>query len=99
MFRSWRVRMDRRVKAGGDEVEARLEKTLPLQNASGLQKTLEFLLEARHPAATVEHLLLAAGPGRMRLRVDVEMQRVARLPQVVRLVNSAPLVMTTLMVW
>jgi regulator of CtrA degradation len=39
----------------------------------------EFLLEARKPAAAVEQLLLAAGPGRMRLRVDVEPHRVALL--------------------
>ena len=36
-------------------------------------------MKARHAPAAVEHVLLTAGPGRMRLRVDVEMQRVARL--------------------
>src|SRR5262249_17453498 len=39
----------------------------------------ELLLEARKPAAAVDQLLLAAGPGRVRLGVDVEAQRVARL--------------------
>src|SRR5580704_17995159 len=44
-----------------------------------LQETFEFLLEARQAATAVDQVLLTAGPGRMRLRVDVEMQRVARL--------------------
>src|SRR5689334_13806398 len=39
----------------------------------------ELLLEPRHAAAAVEQVLLAAGPGRVRLRVDVEVQRVASL--------------------
>ena len=39
----------------------------------------ELLLEAREPAAAVEQLLLAAGPGRVRLGIDVEAQRVAFL--------------------
>src|SRR5947207_128497 len=39
----------------------------------------ELLLEARQAPAAVEQMLLAAGPGRMRFRVDVEAQRVARL--------------------
>src|SRR5262249_4843559 len=39
----------------------------------------ELLLEPRQAAATVHQLLLTAGPGRMRLRVDVEMQHVALL--------------------
>src|SRR5262245_60868406 len=43
-----------------------------------LEEARELLLETRQPAAAVEQLLLAAGPGRVRLRVDVEMQRVAR---------------------
>src|SRR5215472_230629 len=41
--------------------------------------TREFLLEPRKPPAAVDQLLLTAGPGRMRLRVDVEVQRVALL--------------------
>src|SRR6185312_1115141 len=45
----------------------------------GLQKAGEFLLEARHSAAAIEQVLLAAGPCRMRFWVDIEMQRVARL--------------------
>src|SRR5262245_10974859 len=39
----------------------------------------ELLLEPRQAAAAIDQLLLAAGPGRMRLRIDVEVQRVARL--------------------
>ena len=39
----------------------------------------ELLLEARQPAAAVEQLLLAAGPGRVRLRVDVQVHGVAFL--------------------
>src|SRR5690606_36565458 len=35
------------------------------------------VLELRQPAAAVEQVLLAASPGRMRARVDVEVQRVA----------------------
>ena len=42
-------------------------------------ETGEPLLEARQPAAAVEQLLGAAGPGRVRLRIDVEMQHVAAL--------------------
>ena len=36
-------------------------------------------LETRQPAAAVEELLLTAGPRRMRFRIDVEVQRIARL--------------------
>src|SRR5262245_17507254 len=46
---------------------------------AGLDETRKLLLEARQPAAAVDELLLAAGPGGMRLRVDVELQIVARL--------------------
>src|SRR5690242_3561154 len=41
------------------------------------RKTAEALVEARDLATRVEHLAAAAGPGRMRSRVDVEVQRVA----------------------
>src|SRR6185436_8347076 len=44
-----------------------------------LPEPAELLLEAREAAAAVEQMLLPAGPGRVRLRVDVEAQRVARL--------------------
>src|ERR1700716_1768415 len=44
-----------------------------------LEKPRKLLLEARHAAAAVEHLLGAAGPGRVRLGVDVEVQLVAFL--------------------
>src|SRR5690606_6260136 len=37
----------------------------------------ELLLEPAHATATVDELLAAAGPGRMRRRVDVEDERVA----------------------
>src|SRR5262249_32864863 len=40
----------------------------------GLYETGKILLEARHAAPAIHDLLLAAGPGRMRLWVDVEMQ-------------------------
>src|SRR4051812_9541076 len=45
----------------------------------GLHETGELLLEARQAAAAVEQLLRSAGPGRMRLRVDIEVQRVTFL--------------------
>src|SRR5262249_44715282 len=41
-----------------------------------LEKAGELFLEARQAAATVDELLLAAGPCGMRLRVNVEMQNV-----------------------
>src|SRR5437868_14895900 len=44
-----------------------------------LEKARKLLLEARHAAAAVENLLGAAGPGRVRLGVDVEVQLVAFL--------------------
>src|SRR5580698_7060946 len=55
-----------------------------------LEEAREFLLEPRHAAAAIEHLLGAAGPGRMRLGVDIEVQLVARLaPGRARLVLGA----------
>ena len=48
-------------------------------SGSGLQEPRELLLEPRHAAAAVDQMLLAAGPGRVRLRIDIEMQRIARL--------------------
>src|SRR5580704_2660981 len=45
----------------------------------GLEEARELLIEARQAAAAVEQVLLAAGPGRVRFRVDIEMQRIARL--------------------
>jgi hypothetical protein len=44
-----------------------------------LHQAGELLLEARDAAAAIEDLLLTAGPGRVRLGVDVEVQRVAFL--------------------
>src|SRR5207247_11474709 len=44
-----------------------------------LEEARKLLLEARHTAAAVQHLLGAAGPGRVRLGVDVEVQLVAFL--------------------
>jgi hypothetical protein len=44
-----------------------------------LEEARIFLLETRQPAAAINQVLLAAGPRRMRLRVDVEMQRIAGL--------------------
>src|SRR5262245_26297405 len=40
-------------------------------------ETGELLLEAGQTAAAIEQLLLAAGPGRMRLGVDIEVQHIA----------------------
>src|SRR3954470_15131387 len=39
----------------------------------------EALVEARHLAAAVDHAVVAAGPGRMDLGIDVELEGVARL--------------------
>src|SRR5262245_31051535 len=39
----------------------------------------ELLLEARDAPGAIHDLLLAASPGRMRLRIDVEAQRIALL--------------------
>src|SRR5690606_27590572 len=46
----------------------------------GSEQPFELLLEARKSAAAVDELLVAARPGRVRVRVDVERQRVAFLP-------------------
>ena len=43
------------------------------------RQTAEALVEARDLAARIKQLLVAAGPGRMHLRIDVEVQRVAFL--------------------
>src|SRR6516164_1774905 len=49
-------------------------------DSSGLDsKTLEALVEAGELAAAVDQTLPPPGPRRMRFRVDVEEQRVARL--------------------
>ena len=45
----------------------------------GLQEAGEFLLEAGHAAAAIEDLLLAPGPGRVRFRVNVEVQDITFL--------------------
>src|SRR5262245_36561635 len=39
-----------------------------------------FPLEAGEPAAAIGEMLAAAGPGRMRLRIDVEFERIALGP-------------------
>src|SRR3954470_20652458 len=44
-----------------------------------LEEARKLLLEARHATAAVEQLLRAAGPGRVRLGVDIEVQLVAFL--------------------
>src|SRR5262245_28535305 len=44
-----------------------------------LEKARKLLLEARHTAAAVEDLLRAAGPGRVRPGIDIEVQLVAFL--------------------
>ena len=40
------------------------------------EETFELLLEARETAATVHQALVAAGPGGMRRRIDIERERV-----------------------
>src|SRR5258708_5341541 len=45
----------------------------------GLEEAGELLLEARHAAAAIDQMLLAPGPGRVRLRIDVEMHDIAIL--------------------
>src|SRR3984893_1029929 len=55
-----------------------------------LEEARELLLEPRNAAAAIEHLLGAAGPGRVRLGVDIEVQLVARFaPGGARLVFGA----------
>src|SRR3954471_16635501 len=44
-----------------------------------LEKAGELLLEPRQARTAVKQLLLAAGPGRVRLRVDVEIHDIALL--------------------
>jgi hypothetical protein len=63
-----------------------------------LEKALEFLLEARDAAAAIEDLLGAADPGRVRFRVDVEIELVAGLAPVERVWYSVPSVMTTVII-
>src|SRR3984957_13301754 len=55
-----------------------------------LEEARKLLLEPRHAAAAIEDLLGAAGPGRVRLGVDIEVQLVALLaPGRARLVFGA----------
>src|SRR5450432_94768 len=55
-----------------------------------LEEARKLLLEPRYPAATIQQLLGAADPGRMRLGVDIEVQLVAGLaPGGARLVFGA----------
>jgi len=61
-------------------------------------KTAETLVEARHLAARVEHLATSTGPGRVRARIDLEVQRVASLPQVERVWKVVPSVIWTVIV-
>jgi hypothetical protein len=63
-----------------------------------LEEARELLLEPRHAAAAIEQLLGAADPGRVRLGVDIEVQLVARLPQVERVWYSVPSVITTVII-
>ncbi|CDX25229.1 hypothetical protein MPLB_640044 [Mesorhizobium sp. ORS 3324] len=80
-----------RVRGSDDAAQLRETKTCNKKPASragfsnpagvsGLEaETFETLLELRQAAAAVEQGLLAAGPGRVRGRVDVEVHRVAFL--------------------
>src|SRR6201999_1197893 len=55
-----------------------------------LEEARKLLLEARHTAAAIEELLGAAGPGRVRFGVDIQVQLVACLaPGRARLVLGA----------
>jgi hypothetical protein len=54
-----------------------------------------FLIEPADAAAAVEDVLAAAGPGRMRIDVDLEMQIVARLAPGRAGLEDVPLVMVT----
>jgi len=58
-------------------------------------KPAKFLLKARHSGRAFRATADARRSGRMRLGVDIEMQHVALLPQVVRVVNSVPSVIFT----
>jgi hypothetical protein len=62
------------------------------------RKTAETLVEARNLAARVEHPLRAAGPGRVRRRIDLEVEGVA-LPQVERVWKVVPSVIWTVILW
>ena len=62
-------------------------------------EAFELLVEARHAATAIEQLLGATGPSGMRVRINVELHLSPGLPQVERVVNSLPSVMTTVMVW
>src|SRR6476646_61906 len=86
-----RIRQDRRVGFEIVLTEAAQPQSLGLQEWSRGQrreahvllfaegKTAEALVEARYLAAGVEQLLVAAGPRRVDLGIDVEVQRVAFL--------------------
>src|SRR5262245_27541320 len=41
---------------------------------SGFEEAGKLLLKARQPSAAVDQVLLAAGPGGMRLRIEVDVQ-------------------------
>src|SRR5919107_523745 len=71
--RSARPRNDKNPRVSGGFDSSRLARSLLLPQSA------ELLLEAREAAAAIEQMLLAAGPGRVRLRVDIELQLVARL--------------------
>src|ERR1700690_1466128 len=75
------IRMTKPPRRGGGFSLRNLSRALFLVGlfVVGLQETRELLLEARQAAAAVDQVLLAAGPGRVRLRVDVEMHDIALL--------------------
>src|SRR5262245_2746027 len=50
--------------------------SLLLLPRGALEHTLELLFEAREATATIDQMAVAAGPGGMRLGIDVEGQRV-----------------------
>src|ERR1700688_3719287 len=51
----------------------------PVAADLAFKEARELLVEARQATAAVEQVLLAAGPGGVRFRIDVEMEPIARL--------------------
>ena len=48
-----------------------------MRSEERLHEAFELVFEARDAAATVEHLAVAAGPGRVRFGIDVQNKAVA----------------------
>src|SRR5690349_23863941 len=68
------------IEGSGNEIKSRLR----------LHEACELLVEAREAAAAIHQLLLTAGPGGMRCRIDVERELLAgRAPGRAGLVGRA----------